>query len=380
MKRIPLLFGLILVTWASVPQAQDTRFIYLTPVDGAGTDISPFRSRCLDLPGKGNIDLRPWGINRFLCASNSLPANMTGVQQLGTSLTGILTAPQKAMLETALRRPLAATTVRAAIVEILFSRLRAERDGKIKIFLGRGAPVYQQTAGVPFTDNGLFADIALGAIQVASAIEHYTIGATLAYAASITEDFNCANHATVLTCDLTWTNVTGTWQISSNQALRTLTGTARIRADSAMATDDFEVSATLVDLTNTGAGTGLCSVMGRKDSGATTTNYAFGANNDNGVSGYQIDKVVAGVRTTLDTDTQDQVDNDLVKLRMNGSSISGLVNGVEIAMVTDTDITANTYGGFYATSAATTFSCTWDNWAAADYVSSTRRSIAPWVF
>lgn len=379
MKRLLVLLSLLLATWASAPQAQTTRYVYLTPVDGSGAENSPYHSRCLGMPGKGNIDLRGMGINRFLCASDTLPADMSGVVQLGLSLTAELVAPVKIALNALAGKTLTATTVDGVIIELLGSRLRAGRDGKLKIYLGGKTPIYQQTAGIPFPDNGLFADVALGVVHVASVIEEVTVGATLAWAASIAEDFDCADHATSITCDLTWTNVTGTWGIVSNRAVRTATSTARIRAESAMATDDFEVSATLIDLTVTGTGDGLCAVMGRKDSGATATNYAFGANNSDGVSGYQIDKVIAGARTTLDTDPQDQVDNDLVKLRMNGSAISGLVNSTEIATVTDTDIAANTYGGIYATATTTTFSCTWDNWGAADYTPS-RRRVAPWVY
>lgn len=365
MRYLIAVLGLLLAGLVGMPAADAPRFVYISPVDVDGEGAE--HSRCLGMSGMGNIDLRSSGIDGFLCQSDELPKDMRGVTQLGASLTATLDSAKKTDLDTLAHKTIAALKVNELIVELLSPRLRAGRDGKLKIYLGGRTPIYQQTAGVPFPDHGLFADVALGVVYVASAVERYTLGAVVAYAASVTEDFNCADHASILTCDLTWTNVTGTWQISSNQALRTATGTARIRADSPMDTDDFEVSVSLIDLTNTGAGTGLCAVMARKDSGATTTNYAFGANNDNGVSGYQIDKVLAGTRTTLGTNTQDQVDNDLVLLRVDGSTISGLVNGTEIVTVTDTDITGNTYGGVYATSAASTFSCTWDNWAAADY-------------
>jgi hypothetical protein len=54
---------------------------------------------------------------------------------------------------------------------------------------------------------------------------------------------------------------------------------------------------------------------------------------------------------------------------MDGSSITGLVNDViVVGPTTDTEITANTYGGIYSTATTTTFSCTLDDWNGADYV------------
>lgn len=354
-----------LLVWGSVPQAQDTRQHWLSPKDGAGTETDAYRARCLGMVDGAAYDLTPHGVNMFWCASADLPANMTGVIQIGPSLASAL-GGRKGALAAALKKPLTANTVGELMAEIISPRLKAGKDGKLKIYLGRQTPEYQQTAWVPFPDNGLVADITNYAAEV--------LEPAMAWATTLTQETFTASDGLLAGCESrgcnhTWTNVTGTFNIVSNQAKRTTTSTSRIRAESTLATDDFEIWATLVDLTNTGTGTGLCSVMGRKDNGTTTTNYAFGANNDDTASGYQTDKVVAGSRTTLATSTQDQVDNDVIKLRMDGSSITGLVNDViVVGPTTDTEITTNTYGGIYSTATTTTFSCILDNWNGADYV------------
>ena len=84
--RLVALLALAITAWGSVPQAQDTRQFYLSPIDGSADTEIGWHARCLGLPGAGNIDLRPWGVDAFLCASNNLPADMTGVEQIGSSL------------------------------------------------------------------------------------------------------------------------------------------------------------------------------------------------------------------------------------------------------------------------------------------------------
>ena len=145
MKRLLILACLILATWAASPEAQPTRFVYLSPIDGTGTDSDPFRSRgeSEQLTGRGCIDLRPRGFNRYICASNVLPANMTGVQQLGAALNGTITPARKLALEAIIGSPLSGDTPRGLIVEIIQGHLRAGRDGKLKIWLGESTPEYE---------------------------------------------------------------------------------------------------------------------------------------------------------------------------------------------------------------------------------------------
>lgn len=342
--------------WSSAPEAQPTRFIYVTPVDGAGTDADPYRSRCLGMESAGNIDLRP-DIDGFLCGSNTLPADMKGVQQLGSTVKERMTGPRKAALEALSKKGLAADTVDEAIIELLSSKLRAGRDGKVKIWLGEKEPLYQQTAWVPFRDYGYVADV-WNALQPA-----------VAWATTLpTETFTCSDNAS-LTCVQTWTEFNGTaWAIASNVAAFSGSTTNEARIDSDLATDDHEVQATIT-AANAGSET-RCGVIGRKDSSSTRTYYSFQAIFDATPSSstWRLMKRVSGTATTLATDATDPAVNDAVKLRSDGSDHSGYVNGSQlIAPVTDASITANTRVGIVGIGANASDSCSLDNVIAYDY-------------
>lgn len=348
---------LIPLLWSSAPEAQPTRFVYLTPIDGDGTDANPYHSRCLGMAGAGNIDLRPWGIDRFLCASNALPADTSGIDQLGSTLKERLTSPRKAALAVLAKKGLAAATVDEAIVELLSSQLKAGRDGKLKIWLGEREPLYQQTAWMPFNDHGYAADL-WNALQP-----------TVAWATTLaTETFNCADNAS-LTCVHTITEFNGTaWAIVTNEAAFSGATTNEARIDSDLATDDHEVQATIT-AANAVSET-RCGVIGRKDSSSTRTYYSFQAIFDGTPtnSTWRLMKRVAGTATTLATDATDPAVNDVVKLRSDGSDHSGYVNGTElIAPVTDASITANTRVGIVGIGANASDSCSLDNVIAYDY-------------
>ncbi len=343
--------------WSSAPEAQPTRFIYVTPVDGAGTDADPYHSRCMGMDGYGHIDLRTWGIDRFLCASNILPADMTGVAELGSAKNERMTGPRKAVLAALAKKGIVADTVDEAIIELLSSKLRAGKDGKVKIWLGEREPLYQQTAWVPFRDHGYVAD-AWNALQPAVAW-----ATTLA-----TETFNCADSAS-LTCVHTWTEFNGTaWAIASNQASASGSTTAEARIDSDLATDDMEVQATLTAIAS--ASETRCGVIGRKDSSTTrtymTVHTAYGTTA--GTREWRLGKRVTGASTTLGTNTTDPATNDIMKLRDDGSSHSAYVNGVEfVAPVTDADVSGNTRAGLMFIGAHASDSCSLDPVDAYDY-------------
>lgn len=359
MKQILSIAALVLTCWASAPQAQVTRYVYLSPIDGDGSDATPFISRCVGekVRGAGNIDLRPWGINRFLCASDDLPANTTGLVRLGDALAERMTDQRKAALEALLGKPLTETGVREIIREVLLPKLRAGRDGKIKIWLGEKEPLVQQTAWMPFNDHGYAADL-WNALQP-----------TVAWATTLaTETFTCADNAS-LTCVQTWTEFNGTtWAIASNVAAFSGATTNEARIDSDLATDDHEVQATMTAanaVTET-----RCGVIGRKDSTTTRTYYSFQAIVDGtpANSTWRLMKRVTGTATTLATDATDPAVNDVMKLRDDGSSHSGYVNGTQlISPVTDSDITGNTRVGIVGIGANASDSCSLDNVIAYDY-------------
>lgn len=355
-----LWFLIIPFLWSSTPEAQPTRFVYLSPIDGAGTEEDAYHSRCRGLAGAGNIDLRPWGINRFLCSSNVLPADMTGVQQLGDNAKERMTGPRKAALAALAGKGVVAETVDEAIIELLSSRLRAGRDGKLKIWLGERTPMYQQTAWVPFRDNGLVADIT----NYASA----ALEPVRAWAASHGPDtFNGADAN--LAGDLSWTEFTATnWSRTSNRAHATLATTpaAEARAEVDTDTADFEVSA---DMTYSwSSGSFRCAVIGRKDSTSTRTFYHFGAQRNTAEDVYRLLVRVSDTPTTLGDSSAATATAFSPKLRMDGSSISGYVDGaLSVGPITDGNITGNTRGGLAYVANSGSDECTADNWLIVDY-------------
>lgn len=377
--RYALKLGLIALAlglglWVTLPEAQTTRFVYLTPVDGAGTDTNPYRSRCLGMIGSGNIDLRPWGINRFLCASDVLPSDTTGVIQLGSSLSESMLAARKTALVNLLGKSVQASTVQGAIVEILQNRLRPGRDGKLKIWLGGKVPIYQQTAGLPFPDGGLFADVAMGITRTANLIEHVTIGSTLAWAASIAEDWNCSNSGNP-DCDLNWTeyNLTN-WDIVSNELSATVNNNGtEARAETTLDTDDHSATFTITSFTIGTSTDSHCGPIIRKDNSSTRTYYVFYARLTTGgdTSTHALGKREAGVHTTLATDGTDYADDETVTTVAEGDQISGKRNGSTlISPVTDASITTNTYTGVRLGTSGGSSTCTIDDFSAQDEVSS----------
>lgn len=365
MKKLIFLVSLVAcLSWWVIPNAQVAKPVYVSPVDGTGTDDDPFRSRCLGLPGAGNIDLSPWGIQRYICTSDVLPSDTRGIIQLGDSLRASLTTQQKSALDTLLGRTLTATTIDQAIVEIVRDKIRAGKDGKLKIYLGDRVPMYQRTAWVPFEDHGLVADVTNYALHV--------IAPTLAWATAIAEDWNCSN-STTLTCDLTWTEFFGTeWAIVSNQvAVSGLTGVIQkeARADSALAGDDHWAQATIVSATADSGGTVRCGPIARKANDATRTFYMFVPNMvNNAFTQYETARRSAGSLTSIATNATDPVAGEVVQIYVDGSDISGYVDGVlRVGPTTDANISGNTYTGIaYSSNNPTTQSCVLDDFSAED--------------
>lgn len=360
MRRILRVLLLVMVAGASVPHAQVTRYVYLSPIDGDGTDATPFISRCVGekLSGAGNIDLRPYfGINRFLCASNVLPSNTAGIVRLGDALNEAMTPQRKAALEALIGQSISSTDVRDIIREVLIAKVRAGRDGKKKIWLGESEPLAQQTAWIPFNDNGYVADL-WNAMQAAEAW-----ALTLA-----TETFTCADNAS-LTCVQIWNKFNGTaWAIGGNDADASGSTTAEARIDSDLATDDFEVQATLTAIAS--ANEARCGVIGRKDSSTartyTTVHTAYGTTA--GTREWRLGTRSAGTATTLGTNTQDPAVSDVMKLRSDGDSHSAYVNGIEIVAPTTASLgTGNTRVGIVFIGANAGDSCSLDNVIAYDY-------------
>lgn len=369
MNRL-IISACLLLLAASTPNAQDTRQFYLSPIDGAGTESDPYHSRCLGLAGAGNIDLRPYGIDAFLCASNDLPADMTGVEQIGASLKSSIGA-RKSGLDAKFKKTLAATNVEDLIIEIVSPRLRAGKDGKLKIFLGGQIPVYQQTAWVPFRDGGLVADMSNAALGL--------IEPTIAWAASFVDTFTGSDGN--LAGDLSWTEYLGTeWTRASNTAFASgsTPGTAaEARADHDTATDDQVVQADLA-YNYVSSGNFRCAIFGRKDSSTTRDFYQFGMQRDSGVDVYRLLERNTGSPTTLGDSAGATASSATIKLHTDGSSISGYVNGaLSVGPITDATVTGNTRSGIAYVGGDASDNCTADNFSVSD-VTTRRKGNPAW--
>lgn len=356
-------FWIVLLTllWPlAQPEAQTPRFVYFAPPLGSGTDADPYRAPCYGVPGAGAIDVRQsLKIDYFICSADRLPADMRNVVQAGASVRDSLNAGQKTALRAILGKTVNATRTDDLLAELLGPHLRPGRDGKLKIWLGESVPIYEQTAWVPFRDYGLVADAANAISEV--------VEPAVAWATTLaTETFDCANSSS-LTCVHTWTEFQGTaLAIVSNAASHTGATINEARLDSTLATDDMEVQVTMTAFVS--ASESRCGVFGRKANDATRTFYWAAAANNASAPEWRLSKRIAGTLTGLGTDTTDPATNDVMKLRIDGSSVSLYVNGVlSIAPVTDTDITGNTYAGLVATGNNGSDSCTMDNVIVYDY-------------
>lgn len=378
--RVVVLLALAITAWGSSPHAQDTRQFYLSPIDLSPDPEIGFHSRCLRMPGAGNIDLRP-DVDAFLCASNDLPVDMTGVEQIGASYKSSLGA-KKGALNAKFKKSLSANTVEDLIIEVVSPKLKAGTDGKLKIYLGGSEPVYQQTAWVPFRDGGLVADLSNAAMGL--------VEPTLAWAATISESFTAADGDLDGCCTSVWTEFFGTeWTIVSNQAVGSgdTTGSLAAARNTANSFDTVDHTATVTVaglITGTAAdGTNTsCAVLIRKGANATQTFYRTTTIlRDSGeLSETVLHKTVSGTTTTLASDTTDWTANDTITVSAVGSTISGKLSAGTLMTVTDTEITGGTNYGIRYFSDYTTGSpsCTLDNLTGSD-VSSRIRGGSRWL-
>lgn len=378
MKLLVILLASLLV-WAAVPQAETPRVVYLATIQGDGSESNPFRATGTGtVTNQGCIDLRadPTGsTGRMLCAADTLPAG-AGINQLGDTLLENMTPVRRAVLEAVFGVTLSGATVTEIIAELLITHARTDgsrwrpllagKDGKFHLWLGQRTEAWTQTAWLyPYIqDNGLVADATNAVLHAAEP--------AVAWAASLAEDFNCANSA-ALTCDLTWTEFSGTaWEIASNQARVTgLTGVnlASARADISLATNNHWAQVKLIASTSDNSGEVRCGPIARKDNTGTSTFYTFNSVQANNVfTDFDVRKRVSGSATTLGTDTTNPAANDVLRVYVDGSSVSGYVNGaLSVGPITDTSITTNNYGGIsYSANNTTTQSCILDDFAAQD--------------
>lgn len=359
-----LIIGLCVVLLASPAWAVE---YYLSPIDGAGTEDNPYRSRCLGTPGGANIDLRLDSTSAagfMLCKADALPGPIVGVIPLGTSLDAIVPGRARAAVATTLGRAFTGSTVRDAVISLVEPRLHPGRDGKLKIFLGNKTPVFQQTAWVPFRDGGMVAD----AVNAAKDLYAVTLGPAVAWAAaSLSENFNCADSSDP-SCQNTITEFQGTaWGITSNEASATSSNSSdSARIEVALDSVDHEATFQVTSMTQAASSNLRCGALIRKDNTATLTYYRLSAELQTvgEANRLLLQKYVAGSSTTLGTDDTDWVNTEILKLGADGDTIYAKRDGSTTISVTDTSITTGSYVGLRYSSNASAASCTLDDFSA----------------
>ena len=287
---------------------------YLTRYVGKGSDVDPFRPLGADDAASWSaIDLRPAGavIAGYALLAVPVRNDLPGQTYLGDDSKGTIGALTKVAIETTLLVTLAATTLDALVAELLL--VHGKTDGMKWLPL---TPIHL----------GLY-EIWLGGLLYSAA--------AIKGGATITESFNTAD-SDILGPTLSWTELSGDWDVVSNQAKCLTNGVAR--ADSDLASDDVYAQVEIPTPSASGDGP-IC----RKDDSATLTFYHARLNS---VPQAQLFKFVAGTATQLGATVGiTRAAPDTVKVEADGSTIKCYYNGAEKISATDTAITANTRAG-----------------------------------
>lgn len=297
---------------------------YLSDVLGGGTILNPWRARGFDSqPGARVIDLRPdctVSAGRMLLG---LPVAQqpAGSIDLGDDPLGNISAARRNQIGSALGITLQSTTVRRAILELLSEHARTDGTRWRPLRPGRDRMWRLHLGDLVWTAP----DISGGA--------------------SYSEAWPSADNA-ALTDQLTWTEHDGSsWVRDTNTAA--YQGAVLLERASAAhdhGTDDFYVQATLVAHDLVG-GSMINGPMCRHDGSSTMTYYAYTASEASGVNEHRLYKVVADSFSILETDTDDVVNGEVLKVQADGSTVKGFIDGTEKSSVTDTAVVDRLRGG-----------------------------------
>ena len=175
---------------------------------------------------------------------------------------------------------------------------------------------------------------------------------------TVTDDFNRANESLDAG---NWTEASGNWSVTSNEATDSAAGYARY--GTALSSDDMYSQ---LNMGAIGRGAGPCA---RFDTGSITL-YSLECGNTSGSVPLAIVKVVSGTRTSLTNKTKES-QSLLNKLEVSGSSLEAFVDGVSELTLTDTAVSGYTSAGIGDTFGSRTM----DNFEAADLVAASGN---PW--
>ena len=315
--------------------AQSGGHLYLAPYVGTGViglddkgqfAHDPWRPRGSEQPGWAAIDLRPGGVGLSGFALMLVPVRDNTI---GDYLGGDVTETSlttKSTMESKLGVTLQETVTAQMLAELLmvhgkddgtrWKNLRVHRDGMYRLWLGGKTPLWE--------------------------------GKSISGGATITESFDTADSDT-LGPNLTWTELTGDWDIVSNEAaLQTTATRAYVRANTPLATDDHYSQ---IKMTNDFGGGTYWEIapMCRKDNSGTITCYLLIAQNINvGNEGRALYRINSGSLTSLASDTGLITVNDIFRIEADADQLTGKVNGSTVlGPTTDgSPITGNLYCGF----------------------------------
>ncbi len=194
---------------------------------------------------------------------------------------------------------------------------------------------------------------------------------------TITENWNCADDTTGISCNLTWLVTAGNIDLLSNKAsFRSIDASMDARAESDLSSDDHYAQLDVVTLVQPATGDTSCGPCARFSASARTWYLAYLTNQASGSDKIIFYKVVAGIFTALDTDQNITLSiPDTMKCEVNGSTMKSYFNGVVKHNFTDTAITGNLRTGMFGwiRSGESAGDAEVDNFSAADLAAAAGR-------
>lgn len=197
---------------------------------------------------------------------------------------------------------------------------------------------------------------------------------------TVTETFNVGNN-TVLSGVNTWTETTVStnWETQNSKAKLSVPagGDCSARCESAVSTDNYDVSVTLTTFTHASTGSIYGGPVARYDAGTANQYYAFLAERDAGTLQHSLYRVNGASFTRLGSaDPTDPANGTVLKVRANGSAISGYIDAAtSVSPQTDTNYSGRSKGGIYGFADNASHVLELDDWQATDFSSSVTMDI-----
>lgn len=353
---------LLLLLALLLPSLATAQVLYLSPYTGDGSEANPFKGAGV---GQGALcsDIRADKTRAdgyAICRGPVLPGapgviDLSGKRAIGKADRDKILAER-------------GITIRGATFDALISELvdgqgvRLKRvDGRQRIILN-GEEVWSRPAPLasylPSLEETLYAPVQL---------VEWLVTPTLAWAASITEDWNCANNAS-LTCDHTWNTFQGVvMALVSNRADTTNSVSVQLaRNATSLDSDQMRVGVTVANIARGTATDVSGGVLARKENSGTAT-YLYAVLRDAATDQVETGDVISGTRTVHGTIDTPVVNGDLIELQVVNDVVTVFHNGTAVlGPYTNTTGDGFLQGGvrFAGTGTGTTTNVALDNWFA----------------